>query len=207
MSNFKKTDNLKIKPTKSKGGRLRKKVTLKKKKKPTEHIKLTEQQQRFYHELLVDWNATQAAIRAGYSVKTAYSQGYRLYHHPIGMQYLRKLVKNQQRRLHKLDMKADDVLAEMIKIAKIDVKNTVSFDEDGIRLRPDFAVDGTVIKELHQTASGIRIKFHDRQKALHDLMEHFGLFIPKSEEEMRNTITALVARVAAREKEKDKNEK
>jgi len=40
--------------------------------------KLTRKQQRFADEYLVDANATQAAIRAGYSEKTAYSQGQRL---------------------------------------------------------------------------------------------------------------------------------
>lgn len=40
--------------------------------------KLTPKQQRFCDEYLVDLNATQAAIRTGYSEKTAYSQGQRL---------------------------------------------------------------------------------------------------------------------------------
>ena len=39
---------------------------------------LTEKQQRFCDEYLIDYNATQAAIRAGYNEKTAYSQGQRL---------------------------------------------------------------------------------------------------------------------------------
>jgi phage terminase small subunit len=38
-------------------------------------IKLTPKQQKFVDEYLVDLNATQAAIRAGYSVKTANEQG------------------------------------------------------------------------------------------------------------------------------------
>jgi len=42
---------------------------------------LTDQQQRFVEEYLIDLNATQAAIRAGYSEKTADS---------IGLQLLRK---------------------------------------------------------------------------------------------------------------------
>ena len=40
--------------------------------------KLTEKQQRFVDEYLIDLNATQAAIRAGYSVKTADQQGSRM---------------------------------------------------------------------------------------------------------------------------------
>ena len=42
---------------------------------------LTPKQARFVEEYLVDLNATQAAIRAGYSAKTAYSQGQRLLSH------------------------------------------------------------------------------------------------------------------------------
>src|SRR5690606_37899496 len=41
-------------------------------------VSLTPKQQRFVEEYLVDLNATQAAIRAGYSEKTAHSQGPRL---------------------------------------------------------------------------------------------------------------------------------
>ena len=40
--------------------------------------KLTPKQQRFVDEYLIDLNATQAAIRAGYSLKTAEQQGFQL---------------------------------------------------------------------------------------------------------------------------------
>lgn len=39
---------------------------------------MTEKQKRFCDEYLIDLNATQAAIRAGYSERTAYSIGQRL---------------------------------------------------------------------------------------------------------------------------------
>ena len=39
---------------------------------------LTSKRVRFIEEYLIDSNATQAAVRAGYSPKTAYSQGQRL---------------------------------------------------------------------------------------------------------------------------------
>ncbi len=41
-------------------------------------VSLTDRQERFCEEYLVDLNATQAAIRAGYSRKTANQQGSRL---------------------------------------------------------------------------------------------------------------------------------
>ena len=40
--------------------------------------KLTAKQKRFVQEYIIDLNATQAAIRAGYSEKTASEQGYQL---------------------------------------------------------------------------------------------------------------------------------
>lgn len=45
--------------------------------------KLTPKQEAFVREYLVDLNATQAAIRAGYSEKTAEQQGYQLLQHPL----------------------------------------------------------------------------------------------------------------------------
>ena len=40
--------------------------------------KLTAKQEKFCYEYVIDLNATQAALRAGYSEKTAYSSGSRL---------------------------------------------------------------------------------------------------------------------------------
>jgi phage terminase small subunit len=45
---------------------------------PAGHATLTPKQERFCQEYLLDLNATQAAIRAGYSAKTANEQGARL---------------------------------------------------------------------------------------------------------------------------------
>lgn len=43
-----------------------------------EGLPMTAKQKRFCNEYLIDCNATQAAIRAGYSAKTAYSVGQRM---------------------------------------------------------------------------------------------------------------------------------
>lgn len=74
---------------------------------------MTPKQQRFVEEYLVDLNATQAAIRAGYSAKTAGQ---------IGEQNLKKLeiaaaiaeAKAQQAK--RTEITADRVLAELAKI-------------------------------------------------------------------------------------------
>lgn len=60
---------------------------------------LNEKQKLFYREYVVDANATQSAIRAGYSKKTAYSQGQRLLKHVEGQKYLEELMAEKESKL------------------------------------------------------------------------------------------------------------
>ncbi len=57
---------------------------------------LNEKQQLFFKEYLVDSNATQAAIRAGYSKKTAYSQGQRLLKNVEGQKLMQELMAERE---------------------------------------------------------------------------------------------------------------
>lgn len=62
-------------------------------------VALNDKQKLFYKEYLVDANATQSAIRAGYSKKTAYSQGQRLLKHVEGQKYLKELMAEKESHL------------------------------------------------------------------------------------------------------------
>lgn len=68
---------------------------------------LTAKQRRFVAEYLVDLNATQAAIRAGYSAKTAYSQGQRLLKN---VEVSKVVGAHAANRSEKLDLSAERVL-------------------------------------------------------------------------------------------------
>ena len=57
---------------------------------------LNDKQKLFFREYIVDSNATQAAIRAGYSKKTAYSQGQRLLKHVEGQKYMQELMAEKE---------------------------------------------------------------------------------------------------------------
>lgn len=61
--------------------------------------KLTAKQQRFCDEYLIDLNATQAAIRAGYSQKTAYAIGIENLKKPIVKEYVEKRMKEKENAL------------------------------------------------------------------------------------------------------------
>lgn len=56
-------------------------------------MKLTEKQKRFCDEYLIDLNATQAAIRAGYSKRTAYSIGIENLKKPVIQNYIDQQLK------------------------------------------------------------------------------------------------------------------
>jgi len=60
---------------------------------------LNEKQKLFFKEYLIDSNATQAAIRAGYSKKTAYSQGQRLLKNVDGQRLLQEMMQQRDREL------------------------------------------------------------------------------------------------------------
>ena len=75
--------------------------------------KMTAKQDRFVEEYLCDLNATQAAIRAGYSKKTAYSQGQRLLKK---VEMAEAIAEGQAERSERTEVTQDYVLAEIVQV-------------------------------------------------------------------------------------------
>ncbi|MDG6310861.1 terminase small subunit, partial [Glaesserella parasuis] len=73
--------------------------------------KLTDKQQRFVEEYLIDLNATQAAIRAGYSEKTARSIGQRLL---TFVDIQEAIQEAQNKRAERVNVTQDDVLKGLL---------------------------------------------------------------------------------------------
>lgn len=87
---------------------------------------LTEKQARFCEEYLLDLNATQAAIRAGYSPDTAYSIGHEILKKPEVADFLAQL---QKERSQKTKIDAQWLLDRLAAEAQADVNDI--YDEDG----------------------------------------------------------------------------
>ena len=89
---------------------------------------LTAKQEMFCREYLVDYNATQAAIRAGYSEKTA---------RVIGQENLTKpaiqtfLIELQKPRLAKLEITSERILQEYASMAFVNLGDFMRRNEDG----------------------------------------------------------------------------
>lgn len=85
--------------------------------------KITDKQELFCREYLVDLNATQAAIRAGYSENTASEQGARLLVNVKVQNYIQEL-KQQRNDRNKID--ADYVLKRLVEIDQMDILDILS---------------------------------------------------------------------------------
>jgi phage terminase small subunit len=146
---------------------------------------LTPKQQRFVQEYLVDSNASQAALRAGYSPNTAESQGCRLLKNA---KVAAAIAEGQKKTADKLGVTAERVVAEMAKLAFGDVR--ALFDEAG-NLKPphewgeeaaaivaglDVVTRNVGDGEVEHVA---KIKQWDKPKALEMLARHLGLFNDK----------------------------
>jgi phage terminase small subunit len=95
---------------------------------------LNDKQARFVREYLVDLNATQAAIRSGYSEATAYSQGQRLLKN---VEVAAAVAKAQAKRAERTDVTADRVLRELAKIGFSDLRRAVKWGSRFVERPPE----------------------------------------------------------------------
>lgn len=89
---------------------------------------LTRRQQLFAHEYLIDLNATRAAIRAGYSARTARFQGHRMITNANISEFIDNAIAE---RLERLGITADRVIAEWATIGFASMGDFLTADEQG----------------------------------------------------------------------------
>jgi len=139
--------------------------------------KLTPKQQRFVEEYLIDLNATQAAIRAGYSKKTAEVTGSRLLRNAKVKEAIKQAAKERSERT---GVTQDMVIDQLRKIAFHDIRDVVEWKNNKIRIRDSDKVDGTIIQEIQESVSEsgrtLKVKTNDRMKALELLAKHLRMF-------------------------------
>ena len=142
--------------------------------------KLTGKQQRFVEEYLIDFNGLQAAIRAGYSKRTAVEIAKENLRKPYIAEALRKAIAKRSERT---EITADMVLKEYAKLAFANMDSYATWGPDGISLiesseLPEGA--GAVVSELSEIrtekGSTVRFKLHDKKGALDSLARHLRMF-------------------------------
>ncbi len=122
--------------------------------------KLTPKQEMFCREYLIDLNGTQAAIRAGYSEKTANEQASRLLVNVNIQSYIAKLKSERQERV-KID--ADWVLRRAVEINERCMQREEIVSEDGKVLGFKFDSAGA-IKSLDLIGKHVGVKAFDKEQ-------------------------------------------
>lgn len=156
-------------------------------------MKLTAKQIRFVDEYLVDFNGTQAAIRAGYSEKTAAATAARLLRNVNIQAEISRRQKDLQRRT---EVTQERVVKELARVAFADATDYVQVEtriinRGEVKVPIELAVhketaelsadQRAAIASIKQGANGVEIKLHDKIKALELLGRHIGMFNDKIE--------------------------
>lgn len=165
---------------------------------------LTEKQHLFCLYYIKNRNATQAAMKAGYSKESAHVQGCVLLKHPKVSKEIRRLKKLMATEVF---LDAKDVLQKYVQIAFSDITECVEFGQREVQVMGAFGpvyrkvqngdeeeevpvmktvnfidikssneVDGSLIQEVSQGKDGVKIKFLDKMKALEKLEKYVDLF-------------------------------
>jgi len=147
--------------------------------------KLTAKQKRFIEEYLIDLNATQASIRAGYSPETAKEIGCENLTKPNIKNEIDKAIAERSRRT---GINQDRVLREIAKIAFVNPSDVINFNQATVKENAsddDLAViSGVKIKSIPTDDGNIQereVKLYDKLKALDMLGKHLGMFTDKIE--------------------------
>jgi phage terminase small subunit len=157
---------------------------------PSNRMMLTSKQARFVEEYLVDCSGKQAAIRAGYSPKSAEAQASRLLSNARVQAALQAAMRARSRRT---EVTADRVVTELAKLAFADMRDywpQKGEQVDLTKLDPDrtAAIAEITIDEECEPPNGkgeptrkrkTRLKLHDKKGALDSLARHLGMFVDR----------------------------
>lgn len=165
---------------------------------------MTRKQERFVEEYLIDLNATQAAIRAGYSPSSANAIGGENLAKPIIKAAIDKAMAEQSRRT---GINADRVIRELAKIAFLRADEVI--DIDRAQVRQDAGADDLAAiagvkvkyvpkKEINDDGEVVfveaverEIRFCDKLKALDMLAKHLGAYDGKKAEDGQAAETGI----------------
>lgn len=145
-------------------------------------VKLTEKQKQFVCEYLIDLNATQAAIRAGYSAKTADQQGSRMLANVKVQQAISQAMAERSRRT---GINQDRVVLELARMALVKMTDIVDshgqIKEDATD--DDLACIESIKYKKSESDSGTsverEVRIGSKLKALELLGKHLGMWNDK----------------------------
>jgi phage terminase small subunit len=136
---------------------------------------LNEKQIRFCQEYIIDLNASAAAIRSGYSEKTAGIIGFENLRKPKIAEKIAELIKN---RSMEVKIEAEDVLKRLKTVLEADVIDICTMNKDQLKDLPPEVRQMVVGYKETPTEHGsiVELKFFDKHKALEMINRHIGFY-------------------------------
>lgn len=153
--------------------------------------KLTDKEQRFVQEFLVDLNRTKAAERAGYSDKSARQIGSELMAKPHVQDAVEQALAARSARTQ---VSADRVIRELAKVGFVNMKDLATWEDGRPALRDSGDIaeeDAAAIKSFSYSSSSgetnsesFSFQTHDKVRALELLGKHLKLFVDRVEHDI-----------------------
>lgn len=145
--------------------------------------KMTAKQKLFCDEYLIDLNATQAAIRAGYSEKTARQMGAENLSKPVIQEYIEKRMAEKEAALI---ADQDEVLKYLSSVMRREYKENVvvtlkTTTEKWVKVEGTDKVKKQSVTEEHPAVVEIPARLSDSNKAAELLGKRYGLYTEKIE--------------------------
>lgn len=138
--------------------------------------KLTDKQEQFCQQFLVDLNATQACIRAGYSEHTAKEIGYE---HLTKPHIIERIAELKAKRAEKLEVTQDDILNHLNILRSSNIQEYIKFDDGKLTFK-DFKElteeQLMCIESIKNTANGIELKLHGKEWTIEKISRHIGFY-------------------------------
>lgn len=181
-----------------------------------EPTKLTRKQEQFCQHFLVDLNRTQAAIRAGYSERSAYELGSQLMKKPHVLARINELMREREEATR---IKGFKVLEELATVALSSIDHFAIDDKGFVALKPDApkgalgavarirrkarVLETTTRDEAGESTIAQLVEYDteialiDKNPALTNAMKHLGLL--KDVVEHRDLTLEDIIRAAANE--------
>lgn len=164
---------------------------------------MTKKQKRFVDEYLIDLNATQAAIRAGYKAKNgqrASEIGYELLQKTQVSEAISEAIAERSKRT---GINADRVLLELARIAFVNADDVINAKDATLKedaSRDDLAaIQSVKVKSFGEDGAEREIKLADKLKALDMLGRHLAMWNDKLQlsgmEEEKSKLDSLIKQI------------
>ena len=149
------------------------------------HRKISDRQKRFVREYMVDLNATQAAIRAGYSRRSASQRGWALRRHPAVATRIEAAMADRD---EAAGITAERVLSELARLSFANIQDYLQPGETGgggwvdpATLTREQAAAVTALEmvtdsKVDNGAPRLRVRLADKSRGLELIGRYLGLF-------------------------------